>query len=315
MSPRASGERRQSSARERNMVPKGRRRMTEPDDDPQLRALRAVWLAMPDEEPPERGLGELMAAARTRADEMKTSRAAWWRRVFDLVRRPPVLALATVTVLAGGAVLVAQRHADMEATPVLDRGPTFGRDVAPAPGVGGAANPAGQPVTATPAAATHEAPEASELAPTGSIGSTPASEPPAPKSKPAKPGQPPPARGNAEIKSRGRGAAIGGAKGGAGDSVTDKRAGAVPKDPAAQKPAAIAAPSADDEAQAPAATKKKVSKSPPVSQLLEQCRSAAARGDCAAMRALAQRIANQDAKFYRDQVASDASLGKCLAAE
>ena len=30
-------------------------------DDPQLSSLRAVWLSMPDEEPPQRGLAELTA--------------------------------------------------------------------------------------------------------------------------------------------------------------------------------------------------------------------------------------------------------------
>ena len=40
------------------------------DDDPQLKSLRAVWLSLPDEDPPERGLSELMAAARVKAEAM-----------------------------------------------------------------------------------------------------------------------------------------------------------------------------------------------------------------------------------------------------
>ncbi len=83
------------------------------DDDPQLTSLRAVWLSMPDEEPPQRGLAELMAAARIKADEM--AKPSLWERIVALLRRPPVLALATVLVLIGGAVFIGQRRAAMEA--------------------------------------------------------------------------------------------------------------------------------------------------------------------------------------------------------
>ena len=38
------------------------------------------WLSLPDEEPPERGLGELMAAARAKAEIM--ARPPWWKRVL-----------------------------------------------------------------------------------------------------------------------------------------------------------------------------------------------------------------------------------------
>ena len=40
--------------------------------------------------------------------------------------------------------------------------------------------------------------------------------------------------------------------------------------------------------------------------------SAAARGDCVAVKALAKKIANDDAKYYRANVANDAALTKCL---
>jgi len=39
----------------------------ERDEVPELRAMRSVWLAMRDEDPPERGLAELLAAARAKA--------------------------------------------------------------------------------------------------------------------------------------------------------------------------------------------------------------------------------------------------------
>jgi len=102
------------------------------DDDPQLRALRAVWLAMPDEDPPERGLGELMAAARVKADEM--ARPSLWRRVLDAMKRPPVLALATITVLVTGVALIGQRKDEMEPAPAASpSGPSVPAQIATPP--------------------------------------------------------------------------------------------------------------------------------------------------------------------------------------
>ena len=51
------------------------------DDDPQLRSLRAVWVTMREEEPSDRGLAALMAAARTQADALKPT-PSWWQRTF-----------------------------------------------------------------------------------------------------------------------------------------------------------------------------------------------------------------------------------------
>jgi hypothetical protein len=76
--------------------------------DPELAAMRSVWLAMRDEEPPSGGMAELLAAARVKAEAM-ASRPSRWRRLAAMLRRPPVLALATVVVLIGGAVLLGRR--------------------------------------------------------------------------------------------------------------------------------------------------------------------------------------------------------------
>jgi hypothetical protein len=73
--------------------------------DPELRAMRAVWLAMRDEEPPAGGLSALLVAAREKAETMQP-RPAWWQRLAAGLRRPPALAFATVVVLAGGALYV-----------------------------------------------------------------------------------------------------------------------------------------------------------------------------------------------------------------
>jgi len=74
------------------------------------------WMSLPDEEPPERGLAELMAAARMKAEVMANPRRGAWRRLFDVLRRPPVLALATIVVLLGGVIVVG-KHPDRIVAP------------------------------------------------------------------------------------------------------------------------------------------------------------------------------------------------------
>jgi hypothetical protein len=81
----------------------------ERDDDPQLKSPRAVWLEMRDEDPPSRGLDALMAAARTQATAMTP--APWWKRMVEQLRRPSVLAFASLVLLVGGAVVLT-RHDD-----------------------------------------------------------------------------------------------------------------------------------------------------------------------------------------------------------
>jgi hypothetical protein len=78
-------------------------------DDAQLKALRQVWLSMRDEDPPERGLDALMAAARSHVQIL--AKPTLWQRFVSAMRRPPMLALATVMVLLGG-VLILTRHGD-----------------------------------------------------------------------------------------------------------------------------------------------------------------------------------------------------------
>lgn len=84
----------------------------ERDDDLELRSMRMVWLAMRDEDPPERGLAELLAAAREKAEAMQV-RPTLWQRVVAGLRRPPALAFATVLVLVGGAVLLGRRGVEV----------------------------------------------------------------------------------------------------------------------------------------------------------------------------------------------------------
>jgi hypothetical protein len=86
----------------------GDARDREPGSDPQLRAMRAVWLEMRDEDPPDRGLAALLAAARHQAEAMQPRPNAW-QRLLAALRRPPVVALATVIVLLAGALLIGRR--------------------------------------------------------------------------------------------------------------------------------------------------------------------------------------------------------------
>ena len=72
------------------------------------------WLSLPDEDPPERGFAELMAAARVKAEVM--ANPPWWKRLFAVARRPPVLALATVVVVVCGVIVVGRPH-DQAASP------------------------------------------------------------------------------------------------------------------------------------------------------------------------------------------------------
>lgn len=83
-------------------------------EDPKLRAMRAVWLTMRDEDPPSRGMAELLAAARVTAAAMQAHPTLWQRLVAGL-RRPPALAFATLMVLVGGAVIVGRRDVEVPA--------------------------------------------------------------------------------------------------------------------------------------------------------------------------------------------------------
>ena len=95
-------------------------------NDPVMRSMRAVWLTMRDEAPPSGGLTDLLNAARAQAEAMQP-RESWWRRSVAMLMRPPLLALATVVVLIGGAVIIKNRGVDVDSpaaksAPSLDTG-------------------------------------------------------------------------------------------------------------------------------------------------------------------------------------------------
>ncbi|HEY1552148.1 MAG TPA: hypothetical protein VGG28_30185 [Kofleriaceae bacterium] len=259
--------------------------MADDDDDPQLHSMRAAWRSLPDEDPPERGLAELMAAARQHATVMADARVPWWKMLL----RPPVLALATVLVLIGGVFAVTATHKGVSSEPagVEDQStvpaaapqqreapvaPSTGEVANPPPSPAAVANPPPSPAAATPPAL--EKPRT--VAPAHHT---------APRSVPAQPlAEPPPPP-----------AAAGGAA-----SAADDEADA----PAPSTRAPVLKASRPD---LPTPTRRQLD-----DQLLGQARSAAGRGDCETAKKIAARIQADDPEYYAQSVTPDAALAKCL---
>jgi len=332
------------------------------DDDAQLRQLRAVWVSMRDEEPSDRGLAALMAAAREKASELEhAAQPSWWQRVLASLRRPPVLALATVTVLLGGALIITQRRADMKAdatatsetsadSNVVERsdreraesvpgaqragaGSTAAAAGSAAPTAGpGAAPPAPAPVEPTLAKPTAEVtavvtekeprrdPKATPKLKAPTTGSTPTAQPEfavrpdddAPAPAPAGAGEAGPRGGMA-----GSSPSLAIAQDEApvlSDSVTSDPGTATRPKP--KKPIARSAPppieGEDRQTTKDESAKVGGNTQPTLDQLVTQCAAAAARGDCAAVRVLAQRILTRSPAVYKSRVASDAAIKRCL---
>jgi hypothetical protein len=317
------------------------------DDDPQLTSLRAVWLSMPDEEPPQRGLAELMAAARMKADEM--AKPSLWERIVALLRRPPVLALATVLVLIGGAVFIGQRRAAMEA-----EGPVVAADQQlREANMGSAATatttqyvPTADPVAPSQAAS----PAPDMVAPSGADkldndAEAPAATPPRVNRRAGA------THPTDTTRTRGAKARDDGAKHeapAAGTQLelgTDERGGGLASDrfaappPEAQQAQGekVQAPKTDAAATKKATTKNEDAPSETVvggasapqdrptsttsssssgpsraSQYVAQAKSAAARGDCNVAKTMMKRVAGEDAAAYRNALAGDAALRKCV---
>jgi len=325
----------------------------ERDDDAQLRQLRAVWVSMRDEEPPERGLSALMSAARAKAAELEhAAQPSWWQRVLASLRRPPVLALATVTVVLGGALIVTQRRDEMtadstamsepsEATSSVER-KSRGHD---AP-VSGARAPGARPVATESAGSAEPASAAVTIkpdldTPVGEVADVEANKlqrhDPRPRSRPKLEATTPPAKPTAMPEFAVRpdddlsppapvGAAEPGpraGRGGAasslaiaqdeGDVLSDAgspQPGAGPG-PAPKKPIARTSPP-PIEGEDRHVAKDSAKSQPTLDQLVQQCEAAAVRGDCAAVRSLAQRILTSSPAVYKRRVAPNAAIKRCL---
>ncbi len=280
-------------------------------DDDDLKALRSVWVSMRenDEEPPDRGLAALMAAAREKASELaEPPRESWWQKVLATLRRPPVLALASVTVLLGGALFIMQRSDKLSSeskTEARQHAPVEQeRDLAPAPPPGASAAAGSASTVEVPAVIAEPdpaPPEPSVTKPTRAV------KPP--RMRPASP--PPPAepvttealdkdkRDDAELakpESTATGATRGPVRTPEPMQPTTDSFGAVDVKASAQ--------TKGDEGGA--------DRSKLVTQLVKQCESAAARGDCAAVRVIAGRIKSEDSSAYSQRVVKNSSIARCL---
>lgn len=319
------------------------------DDDPEierLRHLRAAFRAMPDEDPPERGLADLMAAARAQAEEMtpvpqrmgpgdRVLAVPWWKRLAAMLRRPPVLALASVMVLLGGALLIGRRGDEDVARPTVSA-----TESKPAAATGGAA-PAGSGSAAIKGEANEEL-DRQRFDDGKDTGGAPQAQtkPEPPKPEPVKPNfggdrptpkpadeapprvshhtrsplpatpppAPPPASAD-QVKEPKDPAPP--------KADVDKSAGAKPSQTVQKDELVIQGESAPTTA-APGAVDGRhegAGRKATPEQLLQQCRVAANRGDCVATKAIAARIEKDDASFYRERVAKDAAVARCLSAK
>ena len=271
-------------------------RDAEPEADAQLAPLRAVWVSMRDEEPSDRGLAALMAAARDKASTLKPAES-WWQRALAVLRRPPVLALATVAVLLGGALAIT-RHGDT-LTP---------------PSTGGAEGPAAhapaEPATSPPppeVPATERARVEDPLpAPPPASTSTMAPVQPPAHRKHTGAAKAPLRGGDDHEVPRGRFEPTGGLA-----IATDADVAATP----IPKPSTAKAATVDE---AKAATTGSVQDArrpalpPAIDQLVKQCELAAARGDCRAVKSLAAQIAKADPEAYKARIAKSSALARCL---
>lgn len=309
-------------------------------DDPQLQVLRAVWLTMPDQEPPQRGLAQLIAAAREQAEAM--AKPSLWQRIVSLLRRPPVLALAAVLVLIGGAVVIGERRDRLDAvrpaatveTPREAERTSPARDdtlsALAAPVSSGAAG-----ITPAPDHTAVAAPVPDHTAVAAPVSEPTPGEPPVgrPPRTTAAGTNPPPARtvrwGPAASTSpprtgtEGRTGADMLANGppGAGEALeapraTPPRVEAFEQDPATEprvQPRAEAALQSESPG-AHAVSSEQVVGQAKVrgEQLVGQAKAAAARGDCMRARELMKRVGAAEPALHRNAIVGDAALKKCV---
>jgi hypothetical protein len=244
-------------------------------EDDQLRAMRSVWLAMRDEAPPDRGLADLLAAARGKAAALQPPRSRW-NRLAALLRRPPMLALATAVVVLGGAALVARwtgETSDSSARMVTARVPA----VAAAPEAMGWA------------AAQRDSKTGASPSEPGSAGPAPMprASKPSPEATPDRKERPrPPPLSRAPTKSAADDDAIRG-----------------------QPPDVLAAATAK-----PASAKHHREGDESLAALRSQCEAAASRGDCVTVSRLVERI-TKIAPSEGAQIVKQSRIATCLATD
>ncbi|MFN0250848.1 MAG: hypothetical protein ACKV2T_28495 [Kofleriaceae bacterium] len=299
--------------------------------DESMTSMRSMWREMRDEEPSDKGMAALLAAAHAKAEEMKPRRS-WFAVLLDQLRRPPVLAMATVVVLIGGAVVISGRE-DMKAT--TDE--VVASEPSPDPMADDSRAPVAAPGAASPALEDGIQKQRSNNVQSGeeSAASTTAdaskvtvpvrprvTKPPA-KSvaqgpREAKPtdmafesAQPPPA----EKKDEGERLSI------ASDSDMQPKGGSVgtgsmaPSAPSAPAPDIKRAPDNKPVSRTPLPSiegEDRAERDASIAQLVKQCEAAAAKNDCAAVRTIAAKIAKQDPQTYKNKLQKNTNVARCL---
>lgn len=267
--------------------------------DESLRGMRSVWLSMRDEEPPSSGLAELMAAARSQA--MAKKPAPWWQRALDVMRRPPVLALASAVILVAGAVVVGREVSEptvrVQAAHVVSNAAAPADESAVRDGVMQTVTPTAPAAVAAPEAA--PPPPAPVMVPEGtSVGrGTPARKATAYRMEP-KPTAMPKAKREAPMDDM-QGVDEGGMQRAKDSSET---AAAPPMGGAASVPMA--------EAPKSAAKEEKESGPSPSAQFAALVR-AARRGDCAETQRLFKELAHAS-NAYAMRASKDPAIARCL---
>jgi hypothetical protein len=294
-------------------------------EDPILRSMRSVWVSMRDEEPSARGLTDLLAAARTKAEQLQPrARDPWWRRSFAVLLRPPVLALATAVVLVGGAVMINRRAPDLDVpvrAPTAESQPlppsTTATAPAEPPAQRGAGSAAAETATLAPAGRSDlagdraadpadPAPERprTPAAPTGHR--TPPR--PSPSTNQAIEHSKPELQFGSTSDSKADHAGPGANEAAPGLTIATDEPPAQPGQPRGPAAEPVASPSAASTDSASSV----VGGAGAVEQLVKQAEVAAGRGDCPAVRATASRIKKLDATTYKARVEKQAAIARCL---
>jgi len=270
-------------------------------DDPILRSMRSVWVSMRDEEPSSRGLTDLLAAARVKAEQLQLHEP-WWRRAFAVLRRPPVLAMASVVVLVGGSLLIHLRESEIA---VRDHVTTSTSPDQALPG------PLLAPVP--PGRAESAAPPVTAAAPEAFPGGAPS---------PASPASPAPGRPRPK---RDRGRPVEPLR---EPEATLGLSESAPIEPAAGPPMAGLTIATDEPAPSPSAPPPPTTarslkaatddgdanlrRGASIELLVKQAELAAARSDCPAVRATANQIKKLDAAAYKARLESQSAIARCL---
>ncbi|MGE0396041.1 MAG: hypothetical protein AB7T06_04870 [Kofleriaceae bacterium] len=291
--------------------------------DESLSSMRSMWRDMRDEEPSDKGMAALLAAAREKAEEMKPKRS-WLAVLLDQLRRPPVLAMATVVVLIGGAVVISQRKDEIRTESELaesssdTRGDTVVATPEPAPA------PAAEPVV------TETEPPGAEVRDRG--GQAAGSAAPGPVAAPVVAEKPRPPAKKATRPSAGEGGALDNLAKTPDAPKLDAAKAEKKQEP--REPLQLATGDEDDmqpkgaaestgaapPAPAPVSRKPlpsiegedRTSRDTTLAQLVKQCEAAAAKNDCGAVRTIVQKIQRQDPSTYRLKLAKNAAVTRCL---